>query len=136
LLLSTQEIVDLVRPIVEDEMPHQVLAFDLSASDFAEDLVNPHHKAPHEHPEHFGFSGAKEAVEVLECFKLLAAVYGVCETLRGWSFHRRDSVSDVRECLIDYLKKQDISDTKARRMTERLITRLLSSINKAHAKEE
>jgi len=135
--ISAQEIVDLVRPIVEDEMPHQVLAFDLSAADLAEDLVkNKHHKAPSEHPAHFGFSGAKEAIEVLECFQLLAAIYGVCEKLQGWSFHRRDSVSDVRECLIGYLKNHHISDTVAKRITERHITRLLSSLNKALAKEK
>jgi hypothetical protein len=105
--ISAQEMVELVRPIVEDEMPHQVLAFDLSAIDFAEDFVKgQHHAAPRENPAHFGFSGAKKAKDILECFQLLAAIYGAFEKLHGWSFHRRDVTPPARECLAQFRMKR------------------------------
>ena len=126
--ISSQELIDLVRPIVESELPHELLAFDLSAVELMDERSKKRRLTVPGNPESFGFLGAKETSDVLEYVRLLSGTLTFLAAVLAVVKQRQPEPLNLKREWTARLEEAGLSRVKASRIADKFLRQVISQI--------
>ncbi|MBZ5491795.1 MAG: hypothetical protein LAO76_12765 [Acidobacteriia bacterium] len=111
--ITANTLIAVVRPIIEAEIPEELIAYNLGAEECATRIIANSQQTDKANPAEFGFLSASAAADVLEFVKLLSATFGFLTTVIAWSGSRQKDDAELKQKLTKDLVRAGLPKSKA-----------------------